>query len=160
MKSAIVAAALACAMSAQAGLLYNITYTDGGANVASGVIDVAGGLAISGTLNVTAGAASGSWLLLPGAGSDGSFSWDNAVNPASDPFLTSGGLLFGNGTSEVNLWGTGPGTYDFYGNIGGNWNPVSDRGVATIAPVPEPAAYGAIAGLGLLGFARWRRTRG
>ena len=87
------AAALVMAVQARASL-YNITYTDGGANVGNGQIDVVVGLATSGFFNVTAGTALGSWTLSPGSGSDGSFYWDNAVNPGSDPFLDGAGLLF------------------------------------------------------------------
>ena len=66
---------------------YDITYTDGGANVANGEIDVVGGMAVSGTLTVTA---RGRWHMDAStrrAGEDGSFIWDNQVNPASNPFL-------------------------------------------------------------------------
>jgi len=130
--------------------LYVITFTDPGANnVGSGQIDVEGGLAVSGSFDVTAGAAIGDWILAPGSGSDGSFQWDNAVNPASDPFLTSGGLLFTSGGNEINLWGNSPGSYSFYGNVGGNYNPQVDFGVATINAIPEPINC-ALAGFGLI----------
>ena len=129
--------------------LYDITFSDGGANDGYGQIDVESGVAVSGTYNVTAGAASGVWTLAPGSGSDGSFNWDNVVNPDSDPFLTGGGLLFTSGGNEINLWGNSPDSYSFYGNIGGNWNPKVDFGTATISAVPEPVNYG-LAGFGLI----------
>ena len=117
--------------------MYDLTYTDGGANVATGVIDVVGDNAISGSLTVTAGAADGSWTLSPGSGSDGSFIWDNIVTPGSDPFLDVDGLLFVNGFSELNIWGNSPDNYSLYGNIDGNYNPVSDGGTATLTPVSD-----------------------
>jgi hypothetical protein len=118
---------------------YDITYTDGGANVANGEIDVVGGMAVSGTLTVTAGAADGTWTLQPGAGEDGSFIWDNQVNPASNPFLDPDGLLFVDGSSELNIWGNGADNYSLYGNIGGNYNPVSNGGEATLSMVSNGA---------------------
>jgi hypothetical protein len=147
---AIMAAALAAAMSANASF-FDITYTDGGANVGAGQIDVVGGLAISGSFTVTAGSAVGTWNLVPGAGSDGSFFWDSLIL-AGNPFLTGAGLLF-SGTGllsayEINMWGNGPGNYSLDGNIGGNFNPVSHGGLATLTAVPEPTTM--IAGALLL----------
>jgi hypothetical protein len=124
---------------------YDITYTDGGANVATGVIDVVGDTAVSGTLTVTAGTADGSWTLAPGSGSDGSFIWDNQVTPGSDPFLDVDGLLFVDGSSELNIWGNGPDNYSLYGNIGGNYNPVSNGGTATLTLVGSPDAVASAA---------------
>ena len=138
--------------------LYDITFTDPGANnVGSGQIDVEGGYAVSGYFDVTAGTAIGDWVLAPGSGTDGSFRWDNAVDPASDPFLTSGGLLFTSGGNGINLWGNSLGSYSFYGNVGGNYNPQVDFGVATIAAVPEPINY-ALAGFVLI-FVGGRASR-
>jgi len=127
---------------------YDLTYTDGGANAGTGSIDVVGGVAVSGSFTVTAGTATGTWTLSPGAGVAGGFQWDNVVNPTSDPFLTSGGLLFTSGGNELNLWGTGPGQYDLWGNLGGGYNPVSSGGIATLTAVPEPTTM--VAGAMLL----------
>jgi hypothetical protein len=132
--------------------LYDITFTDGGANVGSGIINVAGGVATSGSFTVTAGTAIGVWTLLsPGA--DSSFTWDNQVNPASNPFVDNNGLVFGLSGNEVNLFYNSGGTvgstdYGFWGNIGGNYNP-QVFGTATITAVPEPINY-ALAAFGLI----------
>jgi hypothetical protein len=143
---------------------YNLTYTDGGANVASGKIDVVGGVALQGYLDVTAGTATGDWTLSPGNGSDGSFIWDNEVFPGSDPFLDTGGLLFTGQTGtadanyEINLWGNGPGNYSFWGNVGGNWSPES-TGVATLTqdPCPDGGYTVALLGGALAGLQALRR---
>jgi hypothetical protein len=128
--------------------LFTLTFTDGGANVGSGTIDVTGGVATSGNFIVTAGAATGSWTLVAGSGSDANFNWDSVVNVGSDPFLTGGGLLFSAGANEINIFGNGPVNYSFYGTVGGNYHPQT-TGIATLTPVPEPITY-ALAGFGLI----------
>jgi hypothetical protein len=144
---AIMAVALVIAVQARASL-YDITYTDG-VNIGHGVIDVAGGSATSGSFTVTAGVEIGTtWTLSPGAGSGGGFQWDNLVFPASDPFLTSNGLLFKIGSDELNLWGNGPGNYSLWASNGGGYTLSSDGGVATITAVPEASTV--IAGALLL----------
>jgi hypothetical protein len=157
---AIMGAALAGAMSANA-TLYNITFTENaaGPTTAIGTIDVVGGLAISGSLNVLGGPNSGSYPLLLPPGSDGSFTWDNLVNVAGNPSATPSyfpgdGLVFGNGgTAEVNLWynaagpnSWGPKSYALWG-APPNWSPVA-FGDLTLTPVPEPTTM--IAGALLL----------
>jgi hypothetical protein len=100
----IVLAALAWGVPTKAiASFYNITFTDGGANVGSGTISVVSGLATSGTFTVTAGTALGLWTLAPGNGTNASFNWDSVVNVGSKPFLTGGGLLFTNGVNEINI---------------------------------------------------------
>lgn len=119
--------------------LYDIGFTDGGANnVGSGQIDVESGLAVSGFFNVTVGSAIGNYTLAPAAGSDGSYAWDNVVNVGSNPFLTDNGLLFTSSSSEINLLGTGANAYSLYGNINANFNNFLAQGTATLTPVPEP----------------------
>jgi hypothetical protein len=63
--------AVALGITAQASAaLYSITFTDGGANVGSGQIEVVGGYAVSGYFDVTSGAASGYvWALTGGTAS-------------------------------------------------------------------------------------------
>jgi hypothetical protein len=124
---------------------YDLTYTDGGANVASGVIDLVGNTAVSGSLTVTAGSADGTWTLSPGGGQDGSFIWDNEVFAGNNPFLDVDGLLFVDGGSELNIWGNSPGNYSFYGNIDGNYNPISDGGTATLTLVSDGASVNPLA---------------
>src|SRR5450755_3808455 len=89
-------ALLALGFKAQADGLYDITFTDGGANVGSGQIDVESGFAVSGYFNVTAGIASGNFTLTGGTAvypsniqsPKGGFFYDNAV------FLTSNNPQF------------------------------------------------------------------
>jgi hypothetical protein len=166
---AIIAAILVLAVQARASL-YDITFTDGGANVANGQIDVVGGVAISGYLNVTAGLALGSDYSL--------FTWigggiksvritgtdlivDNLVNVGASPFFDVYGLAFVNGDlsegldlslngSSDNLWGVG---YTGYGIPNAN-------GSVTLTPVPEPTTM--VAGAMLLlpfGFSTLRILR-
>ena len=156
------AAALVMAVQARA-TLYDISFIDlGAANSAIGQIDVVGGVAISGYLNVQAGVAQSPplWLQQPGVGSDASFFWDNAVDPtggfANGTFVDGAGLLFaGQGSfagEELNLFANGNPVIDKYtlqGNIGGNWNPIAVGAAAIyLAPVPEPTTM--IAGALLL----------
>jgi hypothetical protein len=159
---AIMAATLVMAVQARA-TLYDISFIDlGGANAAIGQIDVVGGVAISGYLNVQAGVAQSPplWLQQPGTGSDGSFFWDNAVDPTggfpNGTFVNNAGLLFAglgvHAGTELNLYANGNPVVDRYtleGNIGGNWNPIAVGDAAIfLAPVPEPTTM--IAGALLL----------
>src|SRR3954453_21036962 len=81
--------------------IYTFSYNDG-INIASGTLDVTGNLATSGTLNLTAGAATGTYALLPGGPGEtlspfGAFLFDNLINPSANPSLDGDGLLFGAG---------------------------------------------------------------
>jgi hypothetical protein len=149
LKLLVIAAAMVITVQARASL-YNITFTDGGANEANGQIDVVGGVAVSGFLNVTAGITLGIWNLYSGGPTpfyspSGAFIVDNVVNPSLIPFLTNNGLLFTSGGYELNLFGnSGPNDYSFYANLSG-YNPAIGLpfntlpGTATIsAAVPEP----------------------
>ena len=98
--------------------LYFISYNDG-VNIASGTITTTGNLAVSGTLNVTAGAATGVYSLIPGGPSptsspSGAFIVDNLIYPGSNPTLDVNGLLFGSGGVEVNIWGNSADNYSFW----------------------------------------------
>jgi hypothetical protein len=164
---AIMAAALVIGAQARAGW-YDVTFTGDGTD-AHGVIFVdSNGDATGGVLDVTAGTATGNWTLQPGSGDDGIFIFDNKVTAGSDPFLTSGGLLF-TGTqfghsAELNLWGNGPENYSLYANNGGQggYNPAAS-GVATLTPVPEPTTMVAGALLllpfGMSTLRMWRKSR-
>jgi hypothetical protein len=120
--------------------------------------------------------ASGS--LLPGSGSaqnhnGDNLPYDNIVNFANNPILTGNGIDFASGQYSgthydtlIGLWGgdvngnPSPGLYTlFVGEalLDGNGNVLvseyvynSDSGSLTLAAAPEPAAYGALAGVGLL----------
>jgi hypothetical protein len=150
--------------------LMNISFDDGGNNVGSGVIDVEGGYAVSGNFVVTAGLASGDWILTggtpaaPGSGASpgGYFNYDNMVNPGSDPYLTtSGGLLFtDNHDDNLNIWADGPDTYSlwavnnsgvYYVEAGSypGFPDATSTGTGAITPVPEPITY-ALAAFGLI----------
>jgi hypothetical protein len=146
---AIMAVVLIMAVQARASW-YDITFTGGG-SAANGQIDVVGGVAISGFLDITAGGNSGTYALTPGSGSNGQFIWDNLVNPANVPFVDNAGLYFTGGGIQVNLFSTtgyGYG-YSLYGYPPA-WVPQVDNGTATIslAAVPEPTTM--IAGALLL----------
>jgi probable HAF family extracellular repeat protein len=121
----------------------SFTYSDG-ANVAYGVlsghIDWGGAVVASeGTLCVLAGADAGSYALRATPGQPypmyDAYTWfyyDNVLWPGRDPAIDVFGLLFTNGTQEVNLWGNGPGTpYTFC-----SFDVYSDQGVLTVASTP------------------------
>ncbi len=121
-------------------------------------------------------AAAGS--LLPGNGSaqnhnGDNLPYDNIVNFANDPILTGNGMDFVSGqygpthyNTLIGLWGgdvngnPSPGLYTlFVGEalLDGNGNVLvneyvyhSDSGSLTLVSAPEPAAYGALAGSGVL----------
>lgn len=152
--------------------LYGITFYDpNNGDSASGQIDVVGGYAVSGYLDVTTGAASGyDWTLYTAGGSTtypsdilspkGGFDYDNAVyldsttNPQynDNSSLDVYGLLFTHSSGdELNLWGNGGGSLTLYADIGNNrYNPqdISPTGGIFI-PVPEPVNC-ALAGFGLV----------
>ena len=144
------------------------TYNDG-TNIASAVIDFtvlgpAEVLATSGTLIVTAGSAIGSYPLLSGGPAtflspDGAFLVNDVLYAGSDPVLDSWGLLFGSGSTEINIWGNSPGNDSFWA-----YNPTESYYVASTGPAavtfsPEPStiAIAAIGALCLVGFGIRRR---
>ncbi len=108
----ILAVALVAAVQAR-GALYQIIYSGNDGTDASGEINVNNnGLATSGSLTVSGGAAAdGSWTLadLPNAGEQlspmGAFIVDNEVTtgPAGIQ-IDFWGLLFTDGKNELNLW--------------------------------------------------------
>ncbi len=140
---ALIAVALGLAMQAQAAF-YNLTFSGSG-SAANGLLDISGGFAISGNLNITAGPDVGTYALVPGSGNTGDFTYDSVVNPGSTPFLSSsGGLLWRNASRDINMWynadTTWYGTAGTYGLWGAppRWSPQAS-GIATLTPVPEPA---------------------
>jgi hypothetical protein len=159
-------AVLALGFKAQADGLYDITFTDGGANVGSGQIDVEGGFAVSGYFDVTAGIAAGSYNLYTAAGNatypsiltapSGQFVYDNAVYltsnpqyPVTNPFEDNNGLLFTDGSNnEVNLWAlndNGSANYAFDAFFNGSvLSPSGIVGASTITPAPEPSSLAII----------------
>ncbi len=61
-------------------------------------------------------------------------------------------LVYWNGVSEVIVDGTTVPDFSLSNDAGVDFG-------HSFAPVPEPEHYAVLAGLGLLGFAVWRRTR-
>jgi hypothetical protein len=181
---AIMAGALAMAFQAHAQL-YNITFTQTGESDqygnatppsvtdAIGQIDVSGGYAISGSLDVLSGPDIGNYILVPGSGDDGVFQYDNVVITSGGPFLDStAGLLWSvSGTAgnsaEMNMWYNSAsqysdpaGTYSLWG-APPNYNPEA-YGTATLTPAAVPEASTAMAGLLMLlplGFGAFRTLR-
>ena len=179
---ALVACAMGMAVQSHAQM-YDIIFT-GGSSAANGQIDVVGGFATSGYLDVTAGANQGTYNLVsltsplitggtPSVPSvrftDGTdLIFDNAVNVSSDPYLTDNGLVFANDhLVGFNLWGNSPGSYSLF-DVSGPPDAhvyVIDNGTATITPgpVPEPTTAGCfLLGLGALAccqrYAKNRRS--
>ena len=163
-KVATLLALLVLGFKAQADGLYNITFTDAGANnVGFGQIDVESGFAVSGYFDVTAGLAAGNYFLYTAGGTatypatlpspSGKFIYDNAVYltsnpqfPTTNPYVDSGGLLFTDvSNNEVNLWGNADGTYTFDAVIANAYlDPSGIVGVSSITPTPEPSTLALI----------------
>jgi hypothetical protein len=149
------AAALMLIASAPAAVaqVYNFTFSSGGMN-ATGTIDIVGGVAQSGSINVTgvpieadpSMTITSAGSLLPASGPtdvrdhDGDVvTYDNVVL-AGDPIFNGNGLGFGSGfygydggTPEydtiINLWGNGPGSYGLFvgeAQVDGSGNVIGD----------------------------------
>ncbi len=148
------AAVLMLAASGQSAdaQIYNFTFLSGGMN-ATGTIDIVGGFATSGSINVTGvplegdptmfTTASGDLLTLGGdvRNHDGDvITYDTVANSANDPVFDSTGIAFGSdfygfdgGTPEyntiVNIWGNSPGSYSMFvgeAQLDGNGNVIGD----------------------------------
>lgn len=174
LQSIIAVAALVMAIQAHA-TPYTITFTGGGSS-ASGEIDVVGGLAVSGYLDVLTGANTGVYDLVGGAAgvfklSDGTYlSYDNVVNVGSDPFIDDTGLAFADGPAQTagtigfNLWSNGPGSYTVFGDP--PWGSPYTSGTATLtvatdnpngSPVPDGGMTVSLLGGALIGLQTLRR---
>ena len=160
----LAAAAVAVTGSAASADLFTFTYTDTNGLVASGNLvanDNGNGLTmtcVAGDITITTGPVTGTFNLVPGGGSDGSFAWDNLLytGPAT---LDIYGLLFTDGSTEVNIWGNGgPNNYSAW-MAPPNWFYQGEQiGTFVISPsVPAPGAA-AMLGVGLLASARRRRV--
>jgi len=169
-------ALVATAQAEDYSLTYNASTSDG--TTATGQLDIVGGQALSGTLDVTAGPDAGNYILVaPGSGADGSFSYDNLVDPSNPAFLDSvAGLVWTvsgaqDGSAEMNMWYNAA-DISYYGSAiqpGGsfslwgappNWN-VESYGTATLTansdPVPDGGLTVALLSGALVGLQVLRR---
>ncbi len=147
MAGAVMLVLIASAPAAVAQI-YTFSFIGSGGMDASGTLNIVGGVAVSGSINVTGVPleASPSTLitaagtLLPASGPtdarnhDGDvITYDNVVNLANDPILNNNGLGFGSGPYQdsthyntlINLWGNSPGSYSLFigeAQVDGNGN--------------------------------------
>jgi len=94
-------------------------------------------LATAGTLTVTAGQDVGSYQLYPGgpattSSPSGFFTYDDLLYPSVDPEIDLQGLLFIGSGLEINIFGNGADSYEFYDNT--NYNNAGDSFLLTAAP--------------------------
>jgi hypothetical protein len=134
-----------------------------GTGTLSGVANGDGWLTIlGGSLSVFSGVYEGSYKLIGNANKTspiisptGYFIYDNQLSPDAPASLNVYGLLFGDGSTEINIWGNGEKSpYTFYAH--GKSGDLSTDGEFTIAVVPAPGAV-ALAGLGAVVFGLRRR---
>lgn len=100
----------------------------------------------------------GNYSVIPGAGNNGIYIYDNQLFPTSNPAVDNGGLLFGNHSGQqINIYSVG--TQDYLSaSTGSIYNP-GDPGTLSVNAVPESAPF-AILGLGVISvFFRERRKR-
>lgn len=183
-KACILTLSLALVIPASA-TPFNITFDLGQGDTGSGQIDVVPDLggnlfAASGYLTISSGAAVGNWSLYSAGGATtypgyltspaGAYWYNNAFYPAganpqypaTTTALDSYGLLFTQGSNELNLWGNADGSFTLHGSINGfqNFNtPIFTVGspgtpVINIIPAPEPSTAALVAFGGLLCAAR------
>lgn len=173
------------AQNTQYDLSYVASSPDG--TVAAGQLDVVAGIAISGSLDVTAGPDKGDYILVSGIGSDSSFVYDDYIFPDGGNIVDStAGLLWSeSGTAgnspEMNMWFNPVAEYgapaDSYSLWNNNWS-LESYGAASLdavaAGIPGGAAIhpmalpdttptmmlmiGALAGL-FAWSARWRSDK-
>ncbi len=152
------------------GQVFSFSYSDS-SNAGTGSLVVSGGNAVSGSFTVTTGSMIGIWNLTPGSGqtpplfSGVYMFYDNKVNPSQNPSLTSGGLMFSNGSgSYVNLYSNAASDYSFLAFKSGESNYATGangslHGGFSLTQVPEPATEAAFVACGLLAFGAFRLRR-
>jgi hypothetical protein len=147
----LIALALALAWPARASAdpTFTFTATDSGSGTFSyGVLQASDNgdgsfTATSGYLVVISGANVGAYELFPNpsppfpfVSPSGAFIVDNVLYPGQDPSLDVYGLLFTGAGLEINIWGTGPGTYSYYAFNGSSFTLASNNAVFTLASTP------------------------
>src|ERR1035437_4260804 len=144
---------------------YNITF-DGGGSSAVGQIDVVGGLAISGYLNVTTGPAQGTYSLYTwsgggvssvrvGGGTD--LIVDNVVNVGAIPFFDVYGLAFVNQPEGIDFSLNYGNVYNLAGFGPVGYAVPNATGTATLTAVPDGGMTVALLGSALMSLGGLRR---
>lgn len=167
--STIASLALAVSATAASATDFSFVFSDNSAvNGASGLLSaIANGdgtyTATSGTISAFGNVASGTGTLIANPhgtaisySPSGYFYYDNQLFPASAVKLTSAGLLFNIGGSEVNIYSDAH--YVIYKNNGANV--VGNFSLSEVAAVPEAATWTMmILGFGMIGAgSRYRRA--
>jgi hypothetical protein len=159
---------------------YSFTYVDSIGDAANGDL-FAASPPISGSIPVTGGfidvTASSSGFLATGTypwvATSPHFAVDNVIFPANDGpggYMTSGGILFSDGSTEINTWGNGgANNYSFYAwtPAANDYSPAFDpnvpttTGTFTLQYVPEPSSLvlAGVAGALAVGYGVRRRRK-
>ena len=134
-----------------------------GTGTLSGIANGNGWVTIfGGSLHVDSGVYAGDYALIGNANGTRPiisptryFIYDNQLALDAPVSLNIYGLLFGSGSTEINIWGNGANNpYTFYAH--GSSGNLSTGGDFTVAVVPAPGAI-ALAGLGAVAFGLRRR---
>ena len=148
-----VAAAVGVAAVCHADLQqFTFTYQDAAVQGSGwlSAIDVGNGVstATQGQFSISSGALAGLYDLVTNPGGTtystsaaGAFWYDDVVYPGAPTFMNIYGLLFSDGTREINIWGNGDGQpYSLWSWSGGHYDYSSNQGGYAMAPGGGPAA--------------------